>query len=443
MITREQIHELAQFEDREASALSFYFQPTAPRNKAHKEDAILTKDLAREALRQLENKTNRNGNHIHKDKNKNKDKSEAARHDLDRIVRLSQDFRSNGARAKAVFACAAQGFWREYDLPSQLSGTQLLVDRHFHLKPLAQLLGAFPSLGIILVDRHRARLFDLHLGELTEREGFFHPLTRRGRGDGFAGYDAGHAERRVADEARQHFKFVAEFLKDALNKDKDIKDKDDKADKPTAIFERWIVGCQETHWSQFEPQLHPYVAQKLVGRFSADVAHVSRDEIRSQAEKILAAAQEARCQEAVREAISQARHQARGVTGLRRVLNSLELGEVQTLLLGQNYHAQAVECSGCGHLDAHLVSFCPVCGRETRAVVDVGEAILPWVIRRGIELFYVKDDPEFDKVGNIAALLRFRSEQNNNVHSITDVAPHPSLRRRPGMVARYRSLASG
>jgi hypothetical protein len=65
------------------------------------------------------------------------------------------------------------------------------------------------------------------------------------------------------------------------------------------------------------------------------------------------------------------------------------------------------------------------------------------VIRRGIELFYVKDDPEFDKVGNIAALLRFRSEQNNNVHSITDVAPHPSLRRRPGMVARYRSLASG
>ena len=64
-------------------------------------------------------------------------------------------------------------FWREYDLPAQLSGTQLLIDRHFHLKPLAHLLGAFPSLGVVLVDRHRARLFDLRLGELTEREGFF------------------------------------------------------------------------------------------------------------------------------------------------------------------------------------------------------------------------------------------------------------------------------
>ena len=61
MITREQIHELAQFEDQAACALSFYFQPTAPRNKAHKEEAILTKDLAREVLRQLESKSNSNG----------------------------------------------------------------------------------------------------------------------------------------------------------------------------------------------------------------------------------------------------------------------------------------------------------------------------------------------------------------------------------------------
>ena len=39
MITREQIQELAEFEDPEGCALSFYFQPTAPQNKAHKEDA--------------------------------------------------------------------------------------------------------------------------------------------------------------------------------------------------------------------------------------------------------------------------------------------------------------------------------------------------------------------------------------------------------------------
>jgi peptide subunit release factor 1 (eRF1) len=414
MITREDIHELAQFEDQAACALSFYFQPTAPRNKAHKEEAILTKDLTREALRRLDNKS--------------RHESESARADLDRITLLSQQLRGNGVHAKAVFACAAQDFWREYDLPAQLSATELSLNRHFHLKPLVQLLASLPSVGVVLVDRHRARLFDLRLGELNERVDLFHPLTRRGRSDGFAGYDAGHAERRVADEARQHFKSVAEFLKDALEK---------------SLFEKWILGCQDIHWSHFEPQLHPYVAQKLLGRFTVELAHVSREEIRQQAEKIVAGAQERRCREAVSDTINQARHNNRGVTGLRRVLRSLELGEVQTLLVGQNYRAQAVECSGCGHLDAHLVSFCPVCGRETREVVDVGEAILPRVIQHNIELFYVKDDAEFDQIGNIAALLRYRSEQNsnNNVRSIADVPPNPSVSRRAGLVGRYRGLA--
>jgi peptide subunit release factor 1 (eRF1) len=419
MINREQIHELAQFEDEGACALSFYFQPSTPRNKAHKEEAILTKDLAREALRQLE------------EKNNSKEKNEAARADLDRIFRLSQELCGNGAHAKAVFACSAQGFWREYDLPAHLSGTQLLVDRHFHLKPLTQLLGSLPSLGILLTDRRRARLFDLRLGELTERMDFFHPLPRRGRSDGFKGYDAGHAERHVAEEARQHFKVVADFVKDALDK---------------GMFEHWILGCQEIHWPQFESQLHAYALQKLLGRFTSEVAHASRNEIRSHAERIFADSQKKRCDEAVRETLSQARSSARGVTGLRRVLRSLESGEVQTLLVGETYHAQAVECSGCGHLDAHLVNFCPICGRETRGVVDASEAILPRVIRHNIELLYVKDDSEFDKVGNIAALLRFRSGQNNNSsNNVRPISqpPNPSVSRPVGRVGRYRGLASG
>ena len=378
-ITREQIRHLAEFHDNSSCAVSFYFQPSAPCNKAHKEDTILIKDLAREAL-------HREG----------KGTKESVRADIERIVGLSGDLRSNGTHGKAVFACAAQNIWDEYELPATLGSTQLFVDRHFHLKPLGYLLGASPLLGIVLVDRHRARIFDLRLGELTEREDLFHSQTRRGRGDGFAGYDGGHAQRRVEDETRQHFKNVAETLKDLLEK---------------GVFEKWILACQDAHRSLFEPQLHPYVSQSLIGRFHADLAHATRDEIRTHAQQILEGWQSERRRERVEQALSQARSNARGVTGLRRVLRSLELGEVQTLLIGENLQAHAVECSGCGHIDAHLVSYCPVCGKATQEIVDVGEAILPWVIRRDIETFYVKGDPEFDKVGNIAALLRFRSEK--------------------------------
>src|SRR5579864_1124136 len=379
-ITREQIRELAEFQDKKSCAVSFYFQPSTPRNKAHKEDVILIKDLAREALRGLESQG----------------KKDCARADMDRILRLAGELRSNGTHGKAVFACAARNIWREYDVPASLPGTQIYVDRHFHLKPLAHLLGASPLLGVVLVDRHRARIFDLRLGELTEREDLFHALPRRGRSDGFAGYDGGHAQRRVEDEARQHFKNVAETLKQLLE---------------MGVFEKWILACQDAHLSVFESQLHPYLSQALIGRFHADLAHATRDEIRTHGQQIVDQWQNERRSDLVHQALSQARSNSRGVSGLRRVLRSLELGEVQTLLVGENLQGHAVECTGYGHIDAHLVSFCPVCGRATQEIVDVGEAILPWVVRRDIETFYVKDDPEFDRVGNIAALLRFRSEK--------------------------------
>jgi len=381
MISREDIRELAQFHTNvnEGSALSFYFEPCTPQNKSHREETILAKDLVRKALREAD-KNGKNG---------------STRADLNRILELAENLHGNQARARAVFACGSRNFWREFDLPSQLPGTQLFVNRQFHLKPLALLLGAQPRLWVALVDRQKARFFDLRLDELKEREGMSRtPAVRQGRS---AGYDGGHAQRRVNDEAMHHFKSVAEHLSAALEK---------------GLYEKLIIGCHDTSWHEFESQLHPYVKQRLLGHFPADLSRITNDQIREQAGRILRESLDKRCKELAREAISQAKSNARGVTGLRRVLKSLELGEVQTLLIGDKFSHLAVECADCGHLDAHMVRQCPLCGHETRELEDITEAMIPAAILRDVELFYVEDDPEFDRAGNIAALLRFRADQS-------------------------------
>jgi len=382
MMTRDQIRELAAFqadETKGACALSFYFQPDPPQDRSHRREAIIAKDIVKQALKSTF-ASGKNGS-LHAD--------------LDRVLDLATNLRGN-ARGRAVFACSAQNFWKEYELPPHLGTTHIYLQPHFQLKPLAALLGAQPALCVVMLDRQRARFFDLRLDDLRERGAIVHMLSRSASSYGYNGYEGGHAERRVAEEALQHFKAVSERL---------------LADFEKGTWERLIVGCQDVNWPEFESHLHPYVKQRLIGRFSADVASVSNEEIRDHAGALLNQWITERASTKASEALEFAKANGRGVAGLRRVLQALEAGEVQSIFLGENYSAQAVQCPHCGHLDAHLVASCVACGRPTHELSDVCDAIIPIAIRRDIELFYLKEHDGLDRAGNIAALLRFRSDQ--------------------------------
>lgn len=382
MMTKNEIRELASFQaddSKGACALSFYFQPDPPQDRSHRREAIVAKDVVKQALKSAA-ASGKNGS-LHAD--------------LDRVLEVATNLRGN-SRGRAVFACSAQNFWREYELPPQLGGTQIYLQPRFQLKPLAALLGAQPALCVAMVDRQRARIFDLRLDDLRERGAIVHMLSRNASSYGYNGYEGGHAERRVSEEALQHFKAVSERLRTDFEK---------------GIWERLIVGCQDANWPEFEAHLHPYVKQRLIGRFSADVASVTNEEIRDHAGAVLNRWITERATTKAGEAVDFAKSNGRGVTGLRRVLRALETGEVQTIFLAENYSARAVECSHCGHLDAHVVPLCVACGSRTRELIDVSDAIIPIAIRRDIELFYLKEHSDLDRAGNIAALLRFRSDQ--------------------------------
>ena len=382
MITHEEIRELASFHADEkagAVALSFYFQPGTPQDRSHRGDAIVAKDLLKQALKEANGK-GRNG-WLHAD--------------IERVLEVAGHLPAH-SRGRAIFACSAHNLWKEFDLPPRLGMTGIYVQPRLQLKPLAKLLGAQSDLCVAVVDRQRARFFDLRLDELSERGALVHMLSRSGGNYGYHGYEAGHAERRIADEALQHFKAVAERLRTDLEK---------------GSWQRLILGCHASNWPEFEPHLHPYVKERLIGRFSADVASVTDDEIRKCADLLLDKWIEDRGRSKAAQAISFAKANGRGVTGLRRVLRALEAGEVQALFLGENYSARAVECTHCGHLDAHIVRACALCGHLTREINDVCDAIIPLAIRRDIELFYLKNDSELDNAGNVAALLRFRADK--------------------------------
>ena len=389
MISREELRQLAGFEVQHPSelAISFYFQPSTPQDKSHREEAILAKDLVRKTIQELQiNELQFNG------------RNRLVIEDLEKVLHLAEGLHGNQARAKAVFACSGRQLWREFDLPPALSATRLFVNRRFHLKPLAQVFSEHPRLWVALIDRQSARFLEVQFDRISEQGSISDPVPR-GRSDGYLGYDAGHVQRHTEDEVRRHFLRSAEFLRVAAERKQ---------------FEALVIGCHDVNWPDLQSQLHPYVQKKLLGRFSRDLGTLSNERAAEEAGRILHDSLQRHHQELVREILSEAKSNGRGVTGLRRVLRATEQGEVETIIMVDEYSARAVECTNCRHLDSHLVHYCPVCGRATRNLDDVCEALVPVAVKSNIGLVLVPKDDTLDRIGNIAALLRFRADRNTN-----------------------------
>jgi len=385
MISRDELRQLARFECQHPNelAISFYYQPSTPQDKSHRDETILAKDLVRKTLHELQlNGLNRQ-----------------ATEDLEKILHLAEGLHGNQARARAVFACAGRSLWREFDLPPVSGATKLFVNRRFHLKPLAPIFSDHPRLCLALIDRQSARFFDVQFDRISEQSSMVDPVPRHGRSDGYLGYNAGHLQRHTDDEVRRHYVRAAEFLKDS----------DERKG-----FEALVISCNDVNWPDLKEQIHPYVQKKLLGRFSADFGTLTNEGAAQEARRILRDSLQKHHQALVNETLSEAKSNGRGVTGLRRVLRATEQGEVETIIMTQEYSARAVECTNCGHLDSHLVPYCPVCGRGTRNLDDVCEALVPVAVRSNIGLVLVPADDNLDRVGNIAALLRFRADRNTN-----------------------------
>ena len=232
MITRDELRRLAELQVTPAAAVSFYFQPQRPQDKSHRGEAILVKDLVRDALRARE----REGG------------SGAVRADLERVLAMAEQLHGNHARANAVFACRAQSVWREFDLPPRLSRTQLIVNSRFHLAPLAIFLDSNDRrCRVTLIDRERARIFDLHQGQISERAAIMDAVPRRVRSDGYAGYEAGRRERHVDNEAMRHFKHITEQL---------------QAQALAGAFDQLLIGCHAENRDRKSTRLNSSHIQK-------------------------------------------------------------------------------------------------------------------------------------------------------------------------------------
>jgi peptide subunit release factor 1 (eRF1) len=379
MITRDELLRLSEVESPEGCALTFYFQPPAPQDKSHRNEAAQVRELVREAARRVPH----NGAGV------------AARADLERILQMNELWMGNHGRARAIFACGASGVWRQFELPARLERSDLTLNGRFHLTQLMAVAGSFTRVCVALLDRSHARIFDVQPDETRLREEIFDVLPNLRAG--FAGYEEGRTSRHRANAVRQHLRKVSDRLAEM---------------RDAGQFDKLVIACRDGVCSEVDAQLHPYVKQRLLGRVALDPVVATPEDIRREVERLLQNDQKQRNLALVAEVLGQGHRHGLGALGLRRVLQALERGEARALVLGAGFSAPAAECRHCGHLDYRLVRSCAVCGQATRELDDVTSALIARTLRSNVDLVYVGPQPALQDAGNIGALLRFRADRS-------------------------------
>jgi peptide chain release factor subunit 1 len=317
------------------------------------------------------------------------DEKKALRADIERarehLSRLSVD----GAHGLAVFACESAGLFEAIKLPRPID-TRAVVDDSPFVEPLAE-LAMRGSWCVLVVNRQVARMLrgsPEHLEELPPVEDEVHGRHDQG------GWSQARYQRSVQEEARSHLKRAAEVA-----------------------FRRWkrspfdcvLLGGPDETVGEFEGILHPYLRERVAGRFRIDVENTTPDQIREAAAPVIAAIDERREREALDRLEEGVETGGRGVAGLEETIAALNERRVEILLLGERFDAVGVLCSQCGWVGTvSTLTECPADGGVLEPRENIAENAIELAILQSASVLRVRHHGErLESRGSIGAVLRF------------------------------------
>lgn len=378
MITRENLSELLSFDPEGYLTTTLYLQIDGAPQASY---VIELKDLIKACKNSLENEK------------LNPQTRESVNGDLKKIQDyVTLEFSKEGVRTLVIFSCAAKKWWQVLTLSLPLRN-HLEISSKPYIRPLTYLLDKYSRFLCILVERARARLFEVFAGEILEHTDILDEVPGKVKMGGFAGYEERRIERHIEDHVRRHYKHVAEA---AMNLERKYQN------------DHVILGGTEQNTNEFRHFLHSTLQDKLVSTVLEDInanpkAVLERtmqieEEIKEDEEKKL-----------LQRFLGQVNSGGLGVIGLDPTLKALQQGQVHSLVVKDGYETHGYRCKNCQSLHS-TNGKCQYCDGAVENVGDIVEEAVREALEQGCQVKYITlPDADLSPSGNIGAILRFKA----------------------------------
>ena len=296
------------------------------------------------------------------------------------------------ARGIAIFACEALDLFEAVPLPF-VHRSRLLVDRTALVRELAGIEDEFGRLLVAVVDRTSARLFEVTAFTGRELPGIHSTSTRGGRfrGDQNApGWGEHTYHNRMREEKHRHYDQVARALFEQ-----------DRAQPARGI----VLAGTGVDARALESFLHPYLAERLLGRTTINPKTAALSEVR-QAALAVREEHERQREEALAAEVREREGAGWAVNGINRSLRALGRGQARLLLVDPDTAVPGFRCGDTGQLSLTAAG-CRGQG-QPQPVLDVVDDAIEEALRQGVDVNVLYGEDAAQSVDGMAALLRFR-----------------------------------
>jgi peptide subunit release factor 1 (eRF1) len=314
--------------------------------------------------------------------------------DLDRV----QQFLKNPGnlphtQGLAVFACEGINLFETVALPV-VHRSRLSVDRSPLVRELASVEEEFGRLLTVVLDRSRARFFEVTAHDSHELPGLHSDSTRGKRfhadNDGSSGWGEHTYNNRIRQEKQRHFEAIARELF-AL----------DRRHPAHGI----VLAGTGADAGAVEPFLHTYLAERLIGTVKLNPKDATVASVHAATLAVREEFERASERDLVHEMLEGV-GTGWGVNGLRPTLKALSRGQVRSLLVNSDASEAGFRCGDSGRL--------ALTERECRGegdplpVLDIVDDAIEEALRQGVDVNVVYEPEARDSIESLGALLRFR-----------------------------------
>lgn len=307
--------------------------------------------------------------------------------DLERIESLVRGgFDRSRVRGVAVFSSVLDDLWEVIELPVSVR-SQLVVNASPAVGQLEGVIQQSITIGVLVADKTRARVFVFNLDEVIEHHEITDDLGRD--------YDTvGEQDRGGVDDHReelehQHLRHAASLLWSAFQ---------------SHGFDHVAIAAPDQFASELEADLHPYLRERLRGSLSVEPS-ASEAVIRAAVLEMETQIERDRVRGLVEELRSSVGAGSKAVAGLDGVLDALADRRVDRLLVSDGYSIEGWQCGTCGRLAA-VGRECR-CGAEMHHVDDVVEHAVDDALTNSCTVDICRENADLDVLGRIGALLRY------------------------------------